>query len=145
MNHIYEYHRPAITVDAMVFRKRGENLQILLIKRKNEPFRDMWALPGGFLDMDETLEEAVQRELKEETGMEGITLKQFKAFSAIDRDPRGHTISVVFYGHAGSDQKQKPKGADDAQMACWHHMNQLPKLAFDHQEVLRKALESLNL
>lgn len=145
MSYTYSYPRPAVTVDAMVFKGLGKDLQVLLIKRKHEPFKDMWALPGGFMDMDETLEAAVYRELKEETGIEGVPLEQFRAFSGLDRDPRGRTISVVFYGHATPEKNLKIKASDDAIMAEWHHIHQLPKLAFDHQQVLNQAMKELNL
>jgi 8-oxo-dGTP diphosphatase len=130
-------------VDAMVFRRTSQGMQILLIERKKEPFRGQWAFPGGFVDMDETVEQAVVRELQEETGLTDIQLKQYHTFSAVDRDPRGRTVSVVFYGFAGSNAK--PKASDDAARACWHHLNQLPKLAFDHQQILREALDDLSL
>lgn len=143
MSYTYKYPRPALTVDAMVFRKNAEGWQILLIKRKNEPFKDKWALPGGFTDMDETLEEAVSRELKEETGLDNIPLKQYRAFSEPDRDPRGRTVSVVFYAFV--EGENEVKGDDDATEAQWHNLNQLPKLAFDHQQIIRKAIDDLNL
>ncbi|MGM0612643.1 MAG: NUDIX domain-containing protein [Bacteroidota bacterium] len=143
MSYTYKYPRPALTVDAMVFRKNAEGWQVLLIKRKNEPFKDKWALPGGFVDMNETLEEAVVRELQEETGLKDIPLKQYRAFSDPDRDPRGRTVSVVFYAFV--EGKTKVKGSDDAAEAQWHNLNQLPGLAFDHQQIIRKAIDDLNL
>ena len=143
MSYTYKYPRPALTVDAMVFRKNAEGWQILLIKRKNEPFKDKWALPGGFVDMDETLEEAVSRELQEETGLDNIPLKQYRAFSDPDRDPRGRTVSVAFYAFV--EGENEVKGDDDATEAQWHNLNQLPKLAFDHQQIIRKAIDDLNL
>ncbi|MFW6019817.1 MAG: NUDIX domain-containing protein [Bacteroidales bacterium] len=143
MSYTYRYPRPALTVDAMVFRKTRYGWQILLIKRKNEPFKNKWALPGGFVDMHETLEEAVSRELKEETGLEDIILKQYHAFSDPERDPRGRTVSVVFYGFVKGDSHVK--GYDDAAEAKWHNLNQLPGLAFDHHHIIRKAIDDLNL
>lgn len=128
----------------MVFRKIDEGLQVLLIKRKHEPFKGKWAFPGGFIDMEETAEEAVSRELKEETGLAGIRLKQFHTFSAIDRDPRGRTVSIVFYGF-DRNKDQQVKGADDAAEAEWQYLNQLPELAFDHQKILQDALDELTL
>ena len=143
MSYTYKYPRPALTVDAMVFRKNAEGWQVLLIKRKNEPFKDKWALPGGFVDMNETLEEAVVRELQEETGLHEIPLKQYHAFSDPNRDPRGRTVSVVFYAFV--EGKTNVKGSDDAAEAQWHNLNQLPGLAFDHQQIIRKAIDDLIL
>ncbi len=136
MSFTYKYPRPALTVDAIVFRKTPE-LQVLLIERLNEPFKEMWAFPGGFVDMDETVEEAAKRELEEETSLVGIELKQFYTFSAIDRDPRHRTVSVVFVGFA--NEKAKPKAGDDAKNAKWFSLEHLPKLAFDHAEILEKV------
>ena len=138
MSVTYKYPRPALTVDAIVFRKTPD-LQVLLIQRLNEPFKEMWAFPGGFVDMDETVEVAVERELEEETALTGIVLKQFQTFSAIDRDPRHRTVSVVFYGFA--NEKAIPKAGDDAKNVRWFGLDNLPKLAFDHQEILEKIVE----
>ncbi len=138
MSFTYKYPRPALTVDAIVFRKTPD-LQVLLIQRLNEPFKEMWAFPGGFVDMDETVEVAVERELEEETALTGIVLKQFQTFSAIDRDPRHRTVSVVFYGFA--NEKAIPKAGDDAKNVRWFGLDNLPKLAFDHQEILEKIVE----
>ncbi|MFO8055335.1 MAG: NUDIX hydrolase [Bacteroidales bacterium] len=145
MKHTYKYPRPALTVDAMVFRRADQGLQILLIRRKNEPFKGQWAFPGGFVDMNETVEEAVHRELKEETGLKNISLKQYFTASEIDRDPRGRTVSVIFYGFVHHENDIKIRAADDASEVCWHNLNQLPELAFDHQKILRKAQDDLNL
>ena len=134
----YKYPRPALTVDAIVF-KKTHVVQVLLIQRANEPFKEMWAFPGGFVDMDETVEEAVVRELEEETALNGISLKQFQTVSAIDRDPRHRTVSVVFVGFA--NEKAKPIAGDDAKNAQWFDLDNLPKLAFDHQEILEKIVE----
>lgn len=130
----YEYPRPSVTVDAIVISKQ-EQVDILLIQRKNEPFKDLWALPGGFLDIDETLEVAVSRELREETNLKINKLKQFKAYSSVARDPRGRTISVVFY----TILEQKPMdlyAKDDAKELKWFPLNSLPRLAFDHNEII---------
>ncbi len=138
MSFTYKYPRPALTVDAIVL-KKTHVVQVLLIQRANEPFKEMWAFPGGFVDMDETVEEAVVRELEEETSLSGIELKQFHTFSAVDRDPRHRTVSVVFYGFA--NEKAKPIAGDDAKNAQWFDLDNLPKLAFDHQEILEKIVE----
>ncbi len=136
MSFTYKYPRPALTVDAIVL-KKTHVVQVLLIQRANEPFKEMWAFPGGFVDMDETVEEAVVRELEEETSLSGIELKQFHTFSAVDRDPRHRTVSVVFYGFA--NEKAIPIAGDDAKNAKWFGLDNLPKLAFDHQEILEKV------
>jgi len=140
MTYSYKYPRPALTVDAVVFRKTGEKREVLLIQRKNPPFQGDWALPGGFVDMDETLETAVARELFEETGLKNIGLQQLHAFSTPGRDPRGHTISVVFWGFL-KDSQQTIAG-DDAQDAAWFDIDKLPKLAFDHKDVMIFALKN---
>ena len=139
MSFTYKYPRPAITVDIIVLRNSTE---ILLIQRLNEPFKDGWALPGGFVDMDETLENAAVRELEEETGLHGIDLKQFKAYSDINRDPRGRTISVVFSGI--SNQEYNAVAGDDAKNVQWFDINDLPELAFDHEMIIGEFCD-LNL
>lgn len=144
MSYTYDYPRPALTVDAVVFRRSSEGMMVLLIKRKNDPFKGKWAFPGGFMDIDETVEKAVHRELKEETGLEGVNLKQFRVFSDPDRDPRGRIVSTVFYGFA-NDQQSKVQGADDADQAQWHYLSQLPPLAFDHQEIISSLKDELKL
>lgn len=136
----YEYARPMVSVDIILLTKSDESFEILLIQRKNDPFQSFWALPGGFMDIDETLEEAAIRELKEETGISGIKLKQFKAFSTLERDPRGRTITVMFY--AISD-KHPTFATDDASDARWFHFDELPQLAFDHNEVLFQVKEDI--
>lgn len=137
----YPYPRASLTVDAVVFKRFDDNYRVLLIERGNPPFKGKWALPGGFLDMDETLEEAVVRELHEETSLSGIELKQLHAFSSLDRDPRGRTISVIFWGIL--ENKQEAKAGDDASKTQWFEINNLPSLAFDHDEVLQLAIHKL--
>ena len=139
MSFTYQHPRPALTVDALVFRQNGPTTEILLIQRKNPPFKGKWALPGGFVDMDETLEQAIARELEEETGITNLDLKQFHAFSQPGRDPRGHTISVVFSGIL--EDEQEAKAGDDAENAAWFETGQLPALAFDHTLVVERALQ----
>ena len=136
----YEYPRAALTVDALVFSMDIKH--ILLVQRSMPPFKDQWALPGGFVGMDETLEEAVSRELEEETGLRRVELNQFHAFSAIDRDPRHRTISVVFYALIDHTLTQV-HGGDDASDARWFNMNDLPVLAFDHDEIIALAAKEL--
>jgi 8-oxo-dGTP diphosphatase len=129
----YKHPRPAVTVDVIVFRNKMS--EVLLIKRLHDPFEGRWALPGGFMDMDETLEEAAVRELEEETGLSGIELKQLHAFSALDRDPRHRTVSVAFYGVLENDQVLARAGSD-AKEAEWFKLNDMPPLAFDHDRIM---------
>ncbi|WP_347838071.1 NUDIX hydrolase [uncultured Draconibacterium sp.] len=130
----YTYPRAALTVDAIVFVKKQNSVSVLLIERGREPFKNKWALPGGFIDMDETLEASCIRELKEETGLELDAMEQFRAYDAINRDPRHRTISVVFA--AQLNKEQAVVGSDDAAQARWFSMNELPELAFDHAQIL---------
>jgi 8-oxo-dGTP diphosphatase len=136
MNYCYEYPRPAVTADIVVIKTFDNQPEVLLIERKHPPFEGMWALPGGFLDMDETLEEAALRELQEETGITGIKLEQFHTFSKVDRDPRHRTITTVFIGYA-DENTASPEAGDDAANARWFPLDKLPPLAFDHAEVLK--------
>ena len=129
----YAYPRPAVTVDAILISKQNS---VLLIERGREPFKGKWALPGGFIDMDEPLETACMRELEEETGIRITILKQFKAFGAVDRDPRHRTISVIFY--AFTENELIARAGDDAAKAQWFPIDQLPELAFDHQLILEE-------
>ncbi|MFM1919472.1 MAG: hypothetical protein RLZZ303_1106 [Candidatus Hydrogenedentota bacterium] len=137
----YRYPRPMVTVDALLYTP-GPQRQVLLIKRAKDPFSSYWALPGGFVEIDETLEEAVMRELKEETGVEKVSLTQMHTFSAVDRDPRGRSISTVFWGETDPDLHD-PAGADDADEARWWPMEKPPPMAFDHAEILAWAAERL--
>jgi 8-oxo-dGTP diphosphatase len=131
MNYSYAYPRPAVTVDAILLSKKNS---VLLIERNGEPFKGKWALPGGFIEMDESLETACRRELEEETGIRVGELKQFKAYGAVDRDPRGRTISVLFY--AFTEEELVAYAGDDAANAQWFPIDQLPELAFDHSQIL---------
>jgi len=136
----YRYPRPALTVDGIVYVKDIEPFSVLLIKRGREPFLGQWALPGGFVEMDELLEESCLRELKEETGLQLSNLRQFKVFDAIDRDPRGRTISVIFY--TGLESRQEVRGGDDAAMAGWFPFNELPPMAFDHYKIMQNFYQN---
>lgn len=124
-----------VTVDIIVIDSTLE--KILLVQRKNEPFKGMWALPGGFVDENEDLESAAHRELLEETSIKVETLEQVKAFGKPGRDPRQHTVSVAFAGIAGKDVVVK--AADDAKEAKWFTRKNLPDLAFDHSEIITAA------
>jgi 8-oxo-dGTP diphosphatase len=117
-------------------------MKLLLIKRKNPPFEGKWALPGGFVEIDETLEEAAKRELKEETGISNIDLKQLHTFGAIDRDPRGRNISVVYYGLLDGE-KISIKADSDACEVKWFPIEKLPELAFDHIDIIDFAAEHI--
>ena len=136
----YQYPRAALTVDAIVFTRKNNETFVLLIQRGQEPFKGKWALPGGFVNMDETLEEACKRELLEETGLVADTMKQFKAYDAIHRDPRHRTISVVFSTEI--KDKENVQGGDDAAQAEWFPVTALPLLAFDHAQILEEFFNS---
>ncbi len=137
----YKYPRPALTVDAVVFKKSDKNYKVLLIERKFPPYKGKWALPGGFVDMDETLDNAISRELKEETGLENIHLEQLHTFGTLNRDPRGRTVSVVYWGIAKNDSNAV--AGDDAAKAKWFDINTLPELAFDHNNVIKMAIKKI--
>ncbi|MDD3876145.1 MAG: NUDIX hydrolase [Bacteroidales bacterium] len=147
MNYIYTYPRPSATVDIIVVREKSYGIsEILLIKRKFPPFQHMWALPGGFVDENENLSDAAQRELLEETNIKEIILEQFYTFGDKGRDPRGHTISVVFYGFL-PDCIPPPLAGDDAAEIKWFQVEELPPMAFDHRDIIclfRKSLKSSN-
>jgi len=130
-----------VAADAVVFRKDGNRLQLLLIKRGNEPYKGMWALPGGFVEDDEELEAAAIRELEEETGLKLHELKQLHAFGKVGRDPRGRCISITHY--AIIESNQQVTGGDDAAHAEWVNLEDITELAFDHMEVLEYALREL--
>jgi 8-oxo-dGTP diphosphatase len=129
----YQYPRAAVTVDAILISPKKS---VLLIERGREPYLGKWALPGGFINMDEPLEVACQRELEEETGIRVGAMRQFKAFGAVNRDPRHRTISVLFY--AFTDTELSACAGDDAANAQWFPIDQLPGLAFDHQQILEE-------
>lgn len=146
MGYTYEHPRPAVTVDAVVFaRERREDRawRVLLVRRGKPPFEGKWALPGGFVEMDETLVASAARELAEETGLRGVALEQLHAFGDPGRDPRGRTVSVVHWGVVEGSLPEV-EGDDDADEAVWHAVEALPELAFDHAEVLAMAIERLN-
>lgn len=140
----YKYWRPAVTVDNVVFSFDGTHLNTLLIRRKNEPFKDYWAFPGGFLNEDETLEMAAQRELKEETGLTSMHYTEIGSFSDIDRDPRGRTISIAF-ASVVRPTNTKVTAADDASSTRWFPVTEMPILAFDHEKIFRMALWKLRI
>lgn len=137
MSYTYKYPRPAVTADMIVLTDEPEP-QILLIQRGDEPFKGCWAFPGGFMNMDETTEQCAKRELKEETGLDIEEVQQVGAYSTVDRDPRGRTITVAYITHV--PQILPVTGLDDAAEAKWWPINALPPLAFDHAQILRDAL-----
>lgn len=128
-----------VTTDAVIFRKGDSDHEILFIKRKNEPFKGQWAIPGGFVDEGEDLPDAARRELMEETGLEVEGLEQLGAFGKPGRDPRQHTVSVAYVGFA--KENAEATGADDADEAEWFPVDDLPELAFDHAEIVKMAIE----
>lgn len=139
----YEYPRPAVTVDMVVLAHsaRGGGA-ILLIRRAKPPFQGRWALPGGFVDIDESLEDAARRELEEETGIRVGELMQVGAFGDPKRDPRGRVIAVAFLAVVRKEQVS-PRGGDDAREAAWFSLKSLPSLAFDHEQIVQCALRKL--
>jgi 8-oxo-dGTP diphosphatase len=138
MAYTYEYPRPAVTADCIVITKEAEP-KVLLIERGGEPFKGCWALPGGFMNMDETTEQCAFRELEEETGLKIGEVHQIGAYSRVDRDPRGRTITVAYL--AVVDTPIAVKGQDDAAKAQWFPLSALPELAFDHEEIMRDAIK----
>lgn len=142
MPYTYEYPHPAVTVDIAVFTVRNDELNVLLIKRALEPFQGEWALPGGFVTPDESLEEAARRELAEETGVAGVYLEQLYTFGDINRDPRERVITVAYYALIPSD-KLEIRAATDAEGVGWFSVDKLPELAFDHPEILDMAIDRL--
>ena len=142
MEFTYNYPRPAVTADIIILKTVNQQTSVLLIERKNPPFEGKWALPGGFMEMDETLENTALRELFEETGIKGVELQQFHTFSKVDRDPRHRTITTVFWGNA-NEKTPEPQAGDDAANVQWFPVQGLPPLAFDHEVVMRLLLTSL--
>lgn len=138
----YEYPHAALTADCVVFGFDGRELNLLLVERGADPYKGLWALPGGFMNIDETIEECAMRELKEETGVEDIYLQQFQVFSEVNRDPRERVVTVAFYALVRKNQFLLLAG-DDAAQARWFQLDELPPLAFDHYEIVEAGLDSL--
>jgi len=139
MSYTYEYPRPAVTVDLVIFTIAGNDLKVLLIRRGGEPFKNCWALPGGFVEIDESLEKAAARELKEEVGVTKVYLEQLYTFGDPKRDPRGRVISVSYFALVDAES-QRIRAASDAAEAEWHSVFKPPKLAFDHKKILDYAV-----
>ena len=142
MPHTYQYPRAALTVDCVVFGFDDEELKVLLIERGLEPFKGKWALPGGFVRVDETLDDAARRELEEESGLKNVFLEQLYTFGAIARDPRERVVSVAYYALVKL-AAHETKAATDATDARWFPLSKIPKLAFDHGDILAAALARL--
>ena len=132
----YQYPHPAVTTDCVIFGFDGTKLKVLLIERGINPYKGKWALPGGFLRMDESAEEGALRELKEETGLETAYIKQFHTFTTPNRDPRERVITIAYYALV---RLQEVTGGDDAARAEWYALDKVPALAFDHDQILRMA------
>ena len=137
MSYVYKYPRPGVTAYFIVF-SRYPKPQVLLIRRGNEPFKGEWAFPGGFLNMDETVQECARRELEEETGLVVQDIHLVGVYSRPGRDPRGHTVTPAFLSIM--DYPLDVCGGDDAAQAQWFPLNQLPVLAFDHGEIISDAM-----
>ena len=140
MAHTYQYPHPAVTVDACLFTILDDQLKILLIKRGLDPYKGDWAIPGGFVHMDESLDQAVQRELQEETGATGFNFEQFGTFGQVDRDPRERVITVAYFALAPAEHVTL-KADTDADEAAWFPISALPDLAFDHAGIIDKAVK----
>ena len=136
----YEYPHPAVTTDCVIFGFDGLKINVLLIQRGCEPYKGKWALPGGFLRMDETADECARRELAEETGLSNAKMEQFYTFSGVDRDPRERVISIAYYALV---KLAEVRGGDDAAEAQWFDKDEIPSLAFDHELILRTAIRQL--
>src|SRR5579864_8570777 len=137
-----KYERPSVTVDVVILSLRQKDLQVLLVKRRSWPYEGMWAIPGGFVNMDESLETAAKRELQEETGVQDVYLEQLYTFGDPGRDPRTRVITVVYFALLDSARLQV-RAADDAADVGWFPVYNLPELAFDHAKILEYALDRL--
>ena len=142
MSYSYDYPHPAVTTDIVIFTIRQDELKVLLIKRALPPFKGEWALPGGFVNIDEDLDVAARRELEEETGVRDVYLEQLYTFGKPDRDPRERVITVAYYALIPSDRLEI-RAASDAEAVGWFAMDEMPDLAFDHGGILETAYERL--
>ena len=140
MEYTYKYPRPAVTSDCVVITKEKVP-KVLLIQRGSEPFKGAWAFPGGFMEIDETTEQCAIRELEEETGLVVTDIHQIGAYSKVDRDPRGRTITVAYLSII--DAPAEVRGQDDAAKAQWFPLSELPTLAFDHTDIMEDAIALL--
>ena len=142
MPYTYEYARPALTVDCVVFGLDDEDLKVLLIQRDLDPYAGKWALPGGFVNVGESVNDAARRELTEETGVSRVFLEQLYTFGEPKRDPREHVVSVAYFALVRLSD-HRIQAATDARNAAWFALDDIPKLAFDHQKILKVAHERL--
>lgn len=138
-----KYEKPSVTVDVVVFTLADNELRVLLVQRKYRPYAGMWAIPGGFIHLSESLDAAARRELREETGVTDVYLEQLYTFGDPDRDPRTRVITVAYFALVSFPAVTLPDPTEDAAAAAWFPMNALPSLAFDHQEILDYALTRL--
>lgn len=138
----YEYERPALATDCVIFGFDGGELKLLLLEREKEPFKNKWALPGGFVFMEETTEESAQRILLEKTGIKNVFIEQLYTFSATGRDPRERIVSVAYYALVNSLQYQLTAGRDTVKTE-WFELSKLPQLAFDHAQIVQTAIGRL--
>jgi 8-oxo-dGTP diphosphatase len=136
----YQYPRPMVTADIVLFCVQNNKWYILLIERLNDPYAGCWALPGGFVDQDEDIDHAAARELKEETRIDGIELEQLHTFGKPGRDPRGHCVTVAYLGFA-NHTKINAQAGDDAKNLKWFSLSKLPPLAFDHRQIVEMAIK----
>lgn len=136
----YQYPHPAVTVDCVVFGFDDGDLKVLLIQRDLVPFRDKWALPGGFVRTDEALDDAARRELQEETGLKGVFLEQLYTFGGVNRDPRERVVSVAYFALVALG-RHALHASTDARNAAWFSVSELPSLAFDHDQIVEKAVQ----
>ena len=136
MKYTYDYPMPAFTVDMVLFDETVT--KVLLIQRRDNPYKDCWAFPGGFVNINELSFDAAKRELQEETGIIKPCLYQYKLIETVGRDPRGRILSMVYYGYITDNDN--PIAGDDAKAIQWFDINDLPKLAFDHESILRQIL-----
>ena len=143
MTYTYQYSRPNLAVDCVVFGLDEPNeLKVMLIRRSLPPFQDQWALPGGFVRIDESVDAAARRELQEETGLQDVFLEQLYTFGAIDRDPRERVVTIAYYALVNL-KEHSIEAATDASEAAWFAITQLPALAFDHNKIVARAIERL--
>ena len=142
MPYTYDHPRAALTVDAVVFGLDDADLKVLLIQRGQEPFIGRWALPGGFVHVDETIDQAVRRELQEETGLAKVFLEQLYTVGGLDRDPRERVVTVAYYALVRMSD-HRVQAATDASNAAWFALDDLPRLAFDHEAIIERGLKRL--
>ena len=135
-----DYPKPSVTVDIVIFTIKGDDLKVLLVKRAIKPFKDIWAIPGGFVRMEEDLEKAAKRELEEETGVKNVYLEQLYTFGEVKRDPRGRVITVAYFALL-PQIKTRLRATADVSEARWFSVKKPPELAFDHNKIIEDYIE----